>query len=188
MSIELPAALKTIISFVLMLLGAYGVLFLISLVVWTFRDIHSRTRDILVQLLATLLVLVFNIPGLLLYLVLRPRETLTEAYEHALGQEALLQDIEERYICPNCKRKVDGDFVVCPHCRKELRRRCRRCERVVNPHWEVCPYCGEPQVEEEKPLQVPPLEEVVVDDHDESELVEEAEEGEPAPPPEADIH
>ncbi|MGC8788220.1 MAG: zinc ribbon domain-containing protein, partial [Anaerolineae bacterium] len=89
----LPATVKTIISFVLILLGAYAVLFLISLVIWTFRDIRSRTRDILVQILATLLVIVFNIPGLLLYFVLRPRETLAEAYEHALGQEALLQDI-----------------------------------------------------------------------------------------------
>jgi RNA polymerase subunit RPABC4/transcription elongation factor Spt4 len=145
---QLPANLKTIISFVLILLGAYGLLFLLSLVVWTFRDIHSRTRDVLVQILATLLVLVFNIPGLLLYFVLRPQETLTEAYEHALGQEALLQDIEERYICPNCKRKVDGDFAVCPFCQNELRKHCQNCARLLNLNWDTCPYCGQQQVQQ----------------------------------------
>ncbi|MGB9879438.1 MAG: zinc ribbon domain-containing protein [Anaerolineae bacterium] len=138
----LPATVKTIISFVLILLGAYAVLFLISLVIWTFRDIRSRTRDILVQILATLLVIVFNIPGLLLYFVLRPRETLAEAYEHALGQEALLQDIEERYICPSCKRKADADFIVCPYCHNTLRKRCPNCGRLLSLNWDVCPYCG----------------------------------------------
>jgi RNA polymerase subunit RPABC4/transcription elongation factor Spt4 len=138
----LPATVKTIISFALMLIGAYAVLFLISLVIWTFRDIRSRTRDVLVQILATLLVVVFNIPGLLLYFVLRPRETLTEAYEHALGQEALLQDIEERYICPNCKRKADADFLICPYCHHELRKRCPKCGRLLSLNWDICPYCG----------------------------------------------
>jgi hypothetical protein len=142
---ELPAYVNTILRFVLMLLGAYGVLFLLSLVLWTIRDIRSRSRDVLLQILVTLLVLIFNIPGLLLYLVLRPRETLTEAYEHALGQEAMLKDIEERYICPGCKRNVDSEYMVCPHCATELRGRCTRCERPVNLNWVVCPYCGQPQ-------------------------------------------
>ena len=89
---ELPANLQTIISTLLLLLGAYAVLLLIALVVWTFRDIRSRSRDILVHILAMLLVLVFNLPGLILYFILRPQYTLDEAYEHALGQEALLQE------------------------------------------------------------------------------------------------
>ena len=163
MGIQLPANVKTIISSVLILLGAYGLLFLFSLVLWVFRDIRSRSRDVLVQILATLLVLVFNIPGLLLYFVLRPRDTLTEAYEHALGQEALLQDIEERYICPGCKRKVDASFALCPYCRQELRKHCQNCSQLLNLNWDVCPYCGQEQVaatpEREPPLQDTPTQE-----------------------------
>jgi len=139
---QLPANIMSVLNFVLVLLGAYGVLFLISLTVWTLRDIRSRSRDVLVQILATLLVLVFNLPGLILYSVLRPRETLTDAYERALGQEALLQDIEERYVCPGCKRKVGGDFLICPHCHKELRKRCPNCGRALSLDWDICPYCG----------------------------------------------
>lgn len=148
---ELPANLQSIISFVLLLFGAYGILFLLALVLWAFRDIHSRSRDILVQILATLLVLVFNIPGLVLYSILRPRYTLDEAYEHALGQEALLQDIEERYICPTCRRRAEGDFLLCPHCRTELRQRCPSCERLMHLGWSVCPFCG---WEEPAPVEV----------------------------------
>jgi RNA polymerase subunit RPABC4/transcription elongation factor Spt4 len=164
---ELPANLQTLISSVLLLLGAYAVLFLIALVVWTFRDIRSRSRDIFVQLLATLLVLVFNVPGLMLYFILRPQYTLDEAYEHALGQEALLQDIEERYICPSCRRKAQADYILCPHCHTTLRQRCADCGRLINLNWDVCPYCGreQPQVEEghesateEEAIQEPVLE------------------------------
>lgn len=139
---QLPTNITAMVGFVLVLLGAYAVLFLIAITIWAFRDIRSRTRDVLAQILATLLVLVFNIPGLVLYFVLRPRETLAEAYEHALSQEALLQDIEERYICPGCKRKVDGDFVLCPYCHKELRKKCPSCGHVMSLNWEICPYCG----------------------------------------------
>lgn len=144
---ELPANIQTIIGSILALLGAYAALFLIALVIWTFRDIRSRTRDILLQILATLLVLVFNVPGLVLYFILRPQYTLDEAYEHALGQEALLQDIEERYICPSCKRKAQADFLICPYCHAELRKRCLNCERLINLNWEACPYCGQEQSE-----------------------------------------
>ena len=149
---ELPAGIQSLIGFVLLLLGAYAVLFLIALVVWTFRDMRSRTRDILLQILAALLVLVFNVPGLMLYFILRPQYTLDEAYEHALGQEALLQDIEERYVCPGCKRKAEPDYLLCPHCRTVLRGRCADCGRLISLSWEVCPYCGREQpraVEEE---------------------------------------
>ena len=62
----------------------------IGMVLWTFRDIRSRTRDIIVQLLATIMVGVLTLPGLIIYFLIRPRETLAESYEHALEQEALL--------------------------------------------------------------------------------------------------
>ncbi len=140
---QLPTNITAIVGFILALLGAYAVLFLVAITIWTFRDIRSRTRDVFVQILAILLVLVFNVPGLILYFVLRPRETLADAYEHALSQEALLQDIEERYICPGCKRKVEGDFMLCPHCHRELRKKCPSCGRVLSLNWDICPYCGE---------------------------------------------
>jgi RNA polymerase subunit RPABC4/transcription elongation factor Spt4 len=148
---SLPANIKTILSFVLMLLGAYGVLFLLSLVIWTIRDIRSRSRDVLLQILVTLLVLVFNIPGLLLYFVLRPQQTLTEAYEHALSQEAMLKDIEGRFVCPSCKRNVDAEYVVCPYCATELRKSCSSCHRPLELNWTACPYCGQKQVPDQPP-------------------------------------
>ena len=48
------------------------------------------------------MVAILNVPGLLIYIFLRPRETLSEAYERSLEEEALLQEIEEKPVCPGC--------------------------------------------------------------------------------------
>lgn len=122
--------------------GAYLLAVWISLIVWTFRDIRARARDIFAQLLSVLLVVIFNVPGLLLYFLLRPRETLADGYERELSEEALLQDIEDKQVCPECHQKIQSDFIVCPNCYTRLKRQCDRCHRILNLRWTKCPYCG----------------------------------------------
>jgi len=125
-----------------------------GMAIWTFRDIRARSRDILAQILATLLVLVLPVVGLVVYLMLRPRETLEEAYEHSLEQEALLQAIEEAEECPGCGQKVDGSFLYCPDCHTRLKKACPQCGRALRLRWSLCPYCGArvtPQVVEPVP-------------------------------------
>jgi len=138
----LPAQLDMYISAALFVLGAYLLALYAGLVVWTFRDIHSRTRDILGQIMATLLVAIFTLPGLLVYWLLRPRETLAERYERDLTEEAILQDLEQQRVCPQCRRRIEPDFVLCPTCRHQLRAECKSCGRLLQPSWETCPYCG----------------------------------------------
>jgi hypothetical protein len=123
-------------------LGAAVAAFWLSMVIWTFRDIRSRTRDLPTQFLATLLVAVLNVPGLLIYLILRPRETLAEAYERALEEELILQTLEEIEQCPACGRRVKAEFIVCPYCHTRLKQRCPRCQRPLRLEWTLCPYCG----------------------------------------------
>jgi RNA polymerase subunit RPABC4/transcription elongation factor Spt4 len=137
-----PTEIGTILQVILALIGAYVAAFWFCLVVWTFRDIQLRTRDVLVQVLATMLVLLFNVPGLILYLVLRPPETVAEAYQRSLEEESLIQDIEERLACPNCRTRVQSDYVVCPTCVATLKQPCASCGRLLHLNWHVCPYCA----------------------------------------------
>jgi RNA polymerase subunit RPABC4/transcription elongation factor Spt4 len=140
--ITLPENINAYISAALFVMGAYLFAVYVGLIVWTFRDIRSRSRDVLAQILAVLLVAVFNLFGLIVYTLLRPRTTLAEEYERSLAEEAILQDLEERRLCPSCKRRVEPDFIVCPACHYQLKRRCVGCGRLLNPSWDVCPYCG----------------------------------------------
>lgn len=134
--------------------GAYTVALWFALVVWTFRDIESRSRSIVAQIFSTLVVVLFFLPGVLIYLILRPKETLDEAFGRSLEEEYLLQDLEDLSLCPTCHRPVRDDFRVCPTCYTELRRHCPSCARLVDLTWALCPYCTteltQPDLEEEE--------------------------------------
>jgi RNA polymerase subunit RPABC4/transcription elongation factor Spt4 len=127
-------------------LGAMTAAFWLALVIWTFRDMRARSRDIFAQILAALLVAVLFLPGWVIYWMLRPKETLAEAYERSLEEEALLQGIEEALVCPGCGTRVNGEFVVCPNCHTKLKKSCQNCGRALNLRWGVCPYCGTPSL------------------------------------------
>lgn len=122
-------------------LGLVAIVCWVAMIFWTFRDMRARSRDTLAQVLMAVLVALLTIPGLLIYLFLRPRETLSEAYERSLEEEALLQEIEEKPVCPGCKQRVREDWLACPHCHTRLRRPCARCGRTLELSWDICPYC-----------------------------------------------
>lgn len=149
--------------------GGVTVALLGGITIWTFRDIRARSRDILTHILATLLVIVLPIAGLVVYLMLRPRETLADAYERSLEQEALLQAIEEPEVCPGCGQRVKGDYLYCPSCHTRLKRSCPECGRPLHLRWSLCPYCSAsvaPQALEPVPTSIPedtPTEDITSD-------------------------
>ena len=138
----------TFLSNLLLILTGFGGAFIaalwIALVIWTYRDIRSRARDTLVQILSALLVAVLNLPGVLVYLILRPQRTLEEEYQRTLEEEALLQTLEDLPLCPGCERRVKDDWQVCPNCHTKLKKSCHECDRLMELPWNLCPYCGTP--------------------------------------------
>jgi RNA polymerase subunit RPABC4/transcription elongation factor Spt4 len=188
MPFQIPNAVIVALQVILAFAGAFLLAIWISLVVWTFRDSRARSRDIFAQFLAVLMVVAFGPLGLLLYFLLRPKETLAELYERSLSEEALLQDLEERASCPGCKRKIEPDFLLCPDCHTALKKTCPQCSHLLNLKWNLCPYCGA-AVEVYAPPVAQPVEEAVA--YAEPEIVVEAEPGflpetEMEPGPDAD--
>lgn len=123
-------------------LGAYAVLLWAASVLWAYRDIRRRTEDVSVQVLAVGIVLLLPFLGIPLHLILRPPQTLAEKYERTLEEEFLRRDLEEQFVCPECQRPIEPDFILCPHCHTQLRRRCDSCQKVIDLTWRICPYCG----------------------------------------------
>jgi RNA polymerase subunit RPABC4/transcription elongation factor Spt4 len=142
---------ETINSLLLYLItGAGAVLAAIwlGLILWTWRDMRLRSRDPLAQIAASLMVAVLGIFGIVIYIMLRPPETLAEAYERSLEEEALLQNIEQKPVCPGCGRPTRDDWQVCPYCHTKLRKPCINCARLLELPWNLCPYCAAVQVYE----------------------------------------
>jgi len=124
--------------------GAFVAALWLSLVIWTYRDIRGRARDPLARILAVLVVAVLFLPGIVIYLILRPQRTLEEEYQHTLEEEALLQSIEEAPMCPGCGRRIREAWIVCPNCHTRLKKPCHHCGKLMELPWNLCPYCGTP--------------------------------------------
>lgn len=136
------------ISNFLLILTAWSLAFLaalwLSLILWTYRDIRRRSRDVLSRILAVLVVAVLFLPGIVIYLILRPQRTLEEEYQSSLEEEALLQSIENSALCPGCGRRVKENWMICPGCHTKLKKKCHECGELMELSWNICPYCGTP--------------------------------------------
>lgn len=131
-----------------MILTGFAAAFLaalwLSLIFWVYRDIRSRTRDRFMRILAVIVAALLFLPGILIYLILRPARTLEEDYQRTLEEEALLQSVEEAPVCPGCNRRVQMDWIVCPNCHTRLKKTCLHCGKTIELPWNLCPYCATP--------------------------------------------
>lgn len=138
----------TLTSNLVLFLSGFSIVFLailwITLILWTFRDIRRRTRDTLIRILAVLVSTILFIPGVLVYLLLRPPYTLDEEYQKNLEEEALLQALEEVSLCPGCSKKVQDTWMVCPGCHTKLKKKCASCGKLLDLNWDICPFCENP--------------------------------------------
>lgn len=171
MSAELVNTIATIVGVIVAVLGAFLFAFWIAMGIWTFNDIRSRTSDWLAILLACVLVLIFPIVGWVLYIMIRPRQSLAEVYDRALEEEALLREIEETLACPSCGVPAKETWVYCPQCHNQLQHTCPSCGNLVRNEWDICVYCGASQqvaaprryagspLRSAPPVEAPPVEE-----------------------------
>jgi RNA polymerase subunit RPABC4/transcription elongation factor Spt4 len=124
---------------------AYVLALWAAMVVWTYRDAAGRTVSPALRWGATALVAVANVPGILLYLAIRPREPLVESFNRQLEAEAFLREVSRDATCTTCRRTVEADYAYCPYCTAQLQAPCTACERLLRATWTLCPYCAAPR-------------------------------------------
>jgi hypothetical protein len=127
------------------ILAAAYMIFWLFVVGWVWFDASERYKSIWLRIAMTLLVLVLNIFGFLIYLVLRPKVTLEDAYWVDLERKYLQFEAAGLEDCPRCGGEVLPNFIHCPKCGCELRVKCKGCDVYLEPDWNVCPFCGEKQ-------------------------------------------
>ncbi|MCY3656658.1 MAG: zinc ribbon domain-containing protein [Chloroflexi bacterium] len=125
-----------------LIIGSYLFLIWVASILWAYRDIRSRTRDIATQVIGMSIIIVLPLVGVPAYLIARPRETLRETYDRQLEQEAILSDLHAVPTCPECQRPVDQDWALCAFCSYQLKEPCVECGRLLQNAWRHCPYCS----------------------------------------------
>jgi hypothetical protein len=135
-----------IVGLAAQLVVIYVVLLWLGTAYWAFRDMQARTENPILPYFSAALIIFFTpllfVFAVVLYLIVRPRETLAEVYERSLAEESLLAEVEKNQLCPVCRDRVHADWLVCPNCRTRLHRVCPSCNRLAQPEWPLCAYCG----------------------------------------------
>lgn len=106
---------------VLLLAGICGfaaLLMMAFLCLYVYYDAQSRGMK--GGLWAILIFFFANLPGFLIYLLMRtPRLR----------------------ACVSCGTPIQDDYVICPTCQTRVGPGCPNCHRRVQSDWVVCPYC-----------------------------------------------
>ena len=122
-----------------------AVVFWLGLAFWVHKDARRRIDEPFFVFLATLLGLVPPYIGPVLYLLLRPAETIADVGSRLVELRALEQQlVHSRPSCPVCSSAVEPDYLACPVCATMLRQPCATCRAPLEPLWQICPYCATP--------------------------------------------
>ena len=127
-----------------LIVGYVALIWLASLI-WIYRDITARTREPISQIVSLGIGAVLPLIGLPIYMALRPSETLQQAYDREIEQEAILADIQTAAACPSCGRAAEPTFRVCAYCGTALKDPCPRCREPMLHAWRYCPHCATPR-------------------------------------------
>jgi predicted RNA-binding Zn-ribbon protein involved in translation (DUF1610 family) len=131
------------VQFALRAAALYLVLLWLGSAFWAFRDASHRTHNLLVPYVAGAVVVlatpVFFPFALVLYLIVRPGETLVEAWDRRMAEEAAAEAVP---LCAGCGRRTDPEWLACPSCGHVLHHRCATCGRLMALDWNVCAWCG----------------------------------------------
>jgi RNA polymerase subunit RPABC4/transcription elongation factor Spt4 len=126
--------------------GIYLVILWLATAYWAFRDMQQRSDNAILPYLASAGIILFTplffVLGVWVYKIVRPHEKIGEVWERNLAEEALLAEVEAIHHCPNCERRIDDEWIICPTCRTRLNRVCPNCSRLVGLDWSLCAWCG----------------------------------------------
>lgn len=137
------------------------VLFWLVVVYWVWLDSGERTSNRNTRILYVLLVVILNVIGWIIYLIIRPSQTIEEIYWSDLERRYLKYETAELGDCSKCGTQLYPGYTFCPTCRYQLKRKCTQCDVYIDRKNKHCPYCGKEMRKRVSPDQESPSQEVM---------------------------
>lgn len=123
-------------------LGFVLILFWLFIIGWVWVDSGERTSKKGLRVGYVLLSAFLNIPGLIIYLIIRPSETIEEIYWADLERRYLKYETADLGDCPKCGSQLFPGYVHCANCGYAVKSRCPKCNLLVNKDHTYCEFCG----------------------------------------------
>lgn len=118
------------------------IIFWLVLIGWVWIDSGERTSNMSIRIIYLLLVVFLNIPGLIIYLIIRPSETIEQIYWADLERRYLKYETSELGDCSKCGTQLLPGYVYCSNCGNEIKRKCPNCGVMISKNTKFCAYCG----------------------------------------------
>lgn len=118
-----------------------SVIFWIVVTSWIWVDSDERTTSKWMRVFYVLIGLI-PILGWIIYLIVRPTETIDEIYWGDLERRYLKYEAKDLGDCPRCGTQLFPSFVFCPNCKKRIKRKCSNCEVYMDLEYKYCTNCG----------------------------------------------
>ena len=125
-----------------LILGVIIILFWLVIIGWVWIDSGERTSKTSIRVVYLLLVIFLNIPGLIIYLIVRPSETIAQIYWADLERRYLKYEPAELGDCAKCGHQLLPGYVHCSNCGNEIKRKCPKCGVLINKDHKFCENCG----------------------------------------------
>ena len=126
--------------------AVYFVIVWLAAAFWVYQDARRRHASPIAPYLASAALVIASpvlFPmALMVYRVVRPGETLSEARARALDDRLTAIERSALLACPGCSKLVDETWLSCPACRTRLAYRCFSCGRSMGLDWNACAWCA----------------------------------------------
>jgi hypothetical protein len=148
-------------------IGLYVVVVWLACSWWVYQDLSRRHASALAPYIGAAFVVLASpllfVAALLVYRVVRPGETLSEARYRMLEDRLSGLQVQTMPRCPDCASPVEEGWLLCPVCRAKLGHRCVECRGSMAIDWTVCAWCATP-IGEPIPADAPQVSQATLDD------------------------
>ena len=121
--------------------GVISVIFWIVVTSWIWVDADDRTTNKWMRVFYVFIGLI-PIFGWIIYLIVRPSETIDEIYWGDLERRYLKYEAKDLGDCPKCGTQLFPGFVFCPTCQRRIKRKCSNCGVYIPLEYKYCTNCG----------------------------------------------
>ncbi len=118
-----------------------AIIFWLVVISWIWVDSGERTTSTWMRIFYTFMG-ILPIFGWVIYLIVRPTETIDEIYWGDLERRYLKYETSELGDCPKCGNELFPGYIFCPDCKYEIKRKCPQCGVYMDVNHKYCTNCG----------------------------------------------